>query len=779
MTAFHPLREWLAAAAAHGAARLAEAYAAFKESQGRLSFDDFVRQAARLLREPALAERIRNLNYSVLLDEAQDTNPAQFALLVGVTQPAGAAGLWVEGAGAPPAPGRFSMVGDPQQCIFDRADVRAYLDLHRRLIESGAAEALTFSVTMRCDEEIVASVNAVFPALLDARAGQAKFVPLQARPAAGRGGVWRLMVARPEVWDEKKVAEHSRVEAARLAAWLAAAGPVGVGAEDWSQVAILSPRKTADWLGALVAALKKEGLSVQLHSGDSASSDNPARVWLGALLGVLADPADAFETIGVLREIFGISDDEIFHWRQGNVGAAGRVAATVALLEKTSRAVAGKPLREAVALAVEAVQLRARLAALSVPPSDYEAMLDLATLADARGDTLGDFARELRRGPVETTEPIAQRGALQVMSSHKAKGLEWPVVILFGMFRKPGFDDSHFPRWLPPEEKGEAAICLYDKFHGAVAAIADGSWKTAIAAKRRAEFERLLYVSTTRPKQTLIAVDASALGAMEHSLGDILGVLPGGSAHAWWKELPILDCFIEGEEMSAAKSAPVEMAASTGWPQAEFSPVSLAAARARAENFSRRVRPSTLARHEKIIAAPERNEPDLFAPPDYPEEQTPPSAAVSYGNWWHALMENTPWSSGPKAWAAHWATQFDRAPDPARARAETARLLASPLAAKLASPGLEFLVEMPFLWPEPGGARAFDGCVDLAAWAAAAGRWLVVDWKTDRTNADAGAELLQRYGAQLEVYARTLAAVYAAPVTAFLYGTRTGVLAEL
>jgi ATP-dependent exoDNAse (exonuclease V) beta subunit len=212
---------------------------------------------------------------------------------------------------------------------------------------------------------------------------------------------------------------------------------------------------------------------------------------------------------------------------------------------------------------------------------------------------------------------------------------------------------------------------------------------------------------------------------------------------------------------------------------AELSTGFYAAAQISAENFTRRVRPSTLARHTALAdggpSVAERSEPDLFAPPDYPEEQPPPAAAVSYGNWWHGMMETTPWAKGPAAWAAHWERHYDAAPEPERARAEGARLLASPLALRLSAPGLEFVTELPFLWAEPGKERAYDGCVDLAAWDANARRWLVVDWKTDRVEMDAAVELRAKYGAQIAVYARALGAVYGAPVEAFLYSTRTGI----
>jgi ATP-dependent exoDNAse (exonuclease V) beta subunit len=54
-----------------------------------------------------------------------------------------------------------------------------------------------------------------------------------------------------------------------------------------------------------------------------------------------------------------------------------------------------------------------------------------------------------------------------------------------------------------------------------------------------------------------------------------------------------------------------------------------------------------------------------------------------------------------------------------------------------------------------------------------------VDWKTDQTKGDAAAELRERYGAQVVVYAHALHALTGAPAEALIYGTRTGAVISL
>ncbi len=770
--ALQPLREWLASAAGFAAAALGDKYAQFKIGRGQLAYGDLTVLVAQLLADPVVGPRIRAEEFSILLDEAQDTDPAQFDVLLGAAQPADAAGLWRAGQGAPPAPGRFSMVGDPQQSIYDRADVRVYGDVRARLRAAGAAEELQFTVTMRCDAAIVSNVNAQFPPLLDGANGQAEFFPLTARPGAGTGRVLRLPIFPDANLAEKpNLDERVRAEAAGLARWLSSAGLAGAGVDDWSQVAVLAPRKK--WLGALAAALRAENLPLQLHAENRAGSAEPARAWLGALLGVLADPEDVFELVGVMREIFGVSDDAIYHWRweRENPAAASAVA-TQALLGKLAQDVAAKPLAEAVARAVSAAQLRERLAAVGGKTAALEALLDQAALAGARGENLPAFARALRRGPAETTEPVARRGEVQLLSNHKAKGLEWPTVVQFGMFLELNEPRNEYPCWVP-SAPGQPPICLLDKHQ-----VAPGD---VVEDDKLAEVERLLYVAATRPKHTLIFVDASALAkegrADKSSLAEALGVGAGGRAQAWWQELPEPRGEIIIGNVAAATSPPAA-SPPAHWPQPEWGAEIFAPAAISAGKFIRRVRPSTLG-HQTVALSAERTEPDLAAPPDYPEEQPAAGAAVDYGNWWHNMMEHTPWAAGRAAWATAWEKNCAEAVDPPRAQAEIARFLASPLAARLASPGLEFIVETPFLWAEPGGARAFDGCVDLAAWDGKDSRWLVVDWKTDYVHGDYAAELRRRYAAQVGVYAQALAALTGAPAAAILYSTRAGIIVEL
>ena len=131
---------------------------------GAITYPDQVALAAELLRLPEVAKRIREKNYRVIVDEAQDTDPQQFFVLLEITRPVEATGESLQTKRDDPRAGHFCMVGDFQQSIYrDPADLNHYRELHRTLISTGAAEELRFSVTFRLDRAQLDFVNDTFP----------------------------------------------------------------------------------------------------------------------------------------------------------------------------------------------------------------------------------------------------------------------------------------------------------------------------------------------------------------------------------------------------------------------------------------------------------------------------------------------------------------------------------------------------------------------------------------------------------------------------------------
>ena len=72
---FAPLRKWICEAATCVAAEVQRDYLDFRLDRGLVTYRDQIALAEKLLQHPVAAQRIREENFRVILDEAQDTEP--------------------------------------------------------------------------------------------------------------------------------------------------------------------------------------------------------------------------------------------------------------------------------------------------------------------------------------------------------------------------------------------------------------------------------------------------------------------------------------------------------------------------------------------------------------------------------------------------------------------------------------------------------------------------------------------------------------------------------
>jgi ATP-dependent exoDNAse (exonuclease V) beta subunit len=219
--AFTPLRAWVAEAALCVAAEVQRDFRDFRVERGLVTYPDQIALADELLQHPIAARRLREENFRVILDEAQDTDPAQFSVLTEITRPPNATGRWLETGDAGPQPGHFCMVGDFQQSIYrDRADLNNYRAIHRALLREKSSDELEFSVTFRLDQKQLDFVNTTFRNLLNEENGQVKFVELQPRPNVLPGQVVRVSLGAGllPAGEKPKDYRKARIEADVLAA---------------------------------------------------------------------------------------------------------------------------------------------------------------------------------------------------------------------------------------------------------------------------------------------------------------------------------------------------------------------------------------------------------------------------------------------------------------------------------------------------------------------------------------------------------------------------------
>jgi ATP-dependent exoDNAse (exonuclease V) beta subunit len=762
--AFAPLHEWLRETALSFGRRIANSYEKFRLNEAVMTYDDQVRIARRLLDHPTVQRELAQERPSVLLDEAQDTDPRQFEVLLRV------AGL---SPGAVQANDQsFCIVGDFQQAIYaPRSDLSFYRRVHDELIVEPRGAISQLKVTFRCDAAIIDFVNRIFPSILHGKDEQSGFFELTSRDVAGPGQVARwLCPDEPEhaAGGKVKAEIRARHEARYIAQRISDLGFAGLGASSWSQVAVLCPRK--NWLFQIERELEALNVPVQFHSSSETQYDRTPGTWLTALIWVAAHPEDSFEIAGVLREIFGVSDHDLALFTQKNgehlrldrpsTETSGSVAEALQILRGAMRNAESLPLHQLAQRLVEMTGLRTRLKAIgSLDVDSSERDLDdlLAAIFHraAAGATLNELAEDLRRNLLQAS-PIEDevQDAVQLLTSHKSKGLEWETVIVPYVFRPIETRTSAYPRLVQGE--GGREMIFRDKADYATHA------KTWVDERERQQLQRLLYVTCTRAKKTLLLVDDQMLfdGQVQRggwSSAELLD-FQGGVNRITWEALPET---LTPTPDSIAKAEEIAPLLTLG----PLSKKDVTRATKNAQAIPRRRTPHALAVHR-----PKESEPE-----EQMEREEKQSSAenpgILYGTWWHELMQSVPWEQPQKIWQKHFEYALISSPQKDRSAREWELFCHSSLAKRLATSGLLIHREIPFLWLEENN-ECLEGVIDLAITAPGESVWQVIDWKTNRGASTE--EVVTIYRAQIEAYSRAMKQMLSAEIKGSLYLTSTG-----
>ncbi len=442
----------------------------------------------------ALDYRIRHL----LIDEFQDTSVSQFELVERLT------------AGWEPGDGRtLFVVGDPMQSIyrFRQAEVGLFLRAWQRGIGTVRLEPLSLVVNFRSQQEIVEWVNGAF----------ARVFPQYDDVAAGAVGY-----RRSEAWHRSASASAVTVhpffgrEDAREADVVAALAAEALTGAPGETVAILV--RARGHLAAIAARLRARGLRFRaveietlghrsivqdllaltralMHLGDRLSWLAVLRApWCGLTLADLEAVAGTpgqtvWQRIQALDGIRDCSDDG--RDRAGRLRAA--LAGCIALAGR-------QPLRRLVEGAWIALGGPACCAGRT-DLADAYVYLDLLEESAAGGDVgdTGDLAAR-----VESLFALADVEAgeqLQLMTIHKAKGLQFGTVIVPGLGRATRSTEQPLLVWSerPDPRSDEVDLLLAPiRASGADADPVFGYLMELEQEKNLREEARLLYVAATR-----------------------------------------------------------------------------------------------------------------------------------------------------------------------------------------------------------------------------------------------------------------------------------------
>ena len=511
-------------------------YEDLKRRAGALDFLDLLLEARNLVRNNAAVRQGFQRRFThIFVDEFQDTDPLQAELLLLLASADPAATDWRTVA---PAPGRLFIVGDPKQSIyrFRRADVGIYREVCERLEKSGA-RIVKLTTSFRSAPEIQACVNAAFAPVMtgDTFTLQASYVPLspfrQGHPR--QPAVVALPVPKPYgMRNISAVAIESSLPDAvgAYVDWLVNDSrwkvtertgdkPVPLQAQ---HICILFRRFISfgdDVTMPYAHALEARGVKHVLVGGKTFHEREEVES-LRAALAAIEWPDDELSVFATLRgPLFAIGDEELLDWRQ----RYGRFLPTFVPQDARENA-AVRPIVDALGILKSLHRERNRLPAadtihkllhvtrahvgLVLRPAGEQALANVLHVAElARqyeangGISFRGFVDELRIA-AETAQaaeaPILEEGSdgVRMMTVHKAKGLEFPVVILADVTCRLSRTDAG--RWID----GANNMC----------ALKIGGWApidlllhdAEESARDKAESERLTYVAATRARDLLV-----------------------------------------------------------------------------------------------------------------------------------------------------------------------------------------------------------------------------------------------------------------------------------
>ncbi|MGE5049525.1 MAG: UvrD-helicase domain-containing protein, partial [Deltaproteobacteria bacterium] len=513
---------------------LCAAYEGLKQSAGCLDFLDLLLRARDLLVGDAqvrgeLWQRFTH----VLVDEFQDTDPlqAEILLLIASDDPAQASWRSVR-----PAPGKLFVVGDPKQSIyrFRRADIALYEDV-KQLLLAGGAQLVHLTTSFRSAPDIQRAVNAGFAPRMQG-GSQAAYVALDPFRSALPQQPAVVALPAPRIYGDRDKVVNFRIEesypdaAAAFVDWLLRKSGWKVSERDKEEpvpvearhVCLLFKRYTSwgkDLTRPYVRGLEARRIPHVLVGGRSYHAREEVLA-LRAAATAIEWPDDELAVFAALKgPLFALGDDALllFRERHGHLrpgrrleASAGEpvreVADALELLGELHRKRNWRPIAETFSRLLDATRAHAGFA---IWPAGEQALgnvlrvLELARRFEAGGASsfrafVDRLSADAERGEAAEA-PVIEEGTLgvRIMSVHKAKGLEFPVVILCDPCAPPA---PKTPSRLVDPERRVWAMQLAGCAPAELLADAE-----ALLQRDREEVVRVAYVAATRARDVLVA----------------------------------------------------------------------------------------------------------------------------------------------------------------------------------------------------------------------------------------------------------------------------------
>lgn len=450
----------------------------------------------------------------IMVDEYQDSNGVQDAIFSALT-------LQKQNC---------FLVGDVKQSIyrFRLADPQIFLDKYRayapaREVEPGAGRKIMLSHNFRSGIEVISGINDVFRTCMSPRVGGLVYGEAEAlregKPHVPLNDTATELYVL-EIADGASYAKEAAFAAERIRQMLAQ----GTRVRDGDTLRPVTPEDIVILLrspntmgGAFRDALEAVGLRCAMDGG-TGLLDTQEVSTLRALLQTVSNPRQDIPLLSALASpVFGFTADDLADfrgaWKGGSLYDALRrstdekVMNFLTVLEELRSQARLEPLTKLLQSCFQRTRLDSIFGAMpggQARRENLQSFYQIAVEYEQGGlRTLGQFLEYLESLKDKRAASGSNAGCVTLMSIHKSKGLEFPVVFLCGL--------SHS---FNGEDQKKTVLC--DKDLGLGLAVADNVnrvrystiSKAAIAASVKgeniSEELRVLYVAMTRAKDRLV-----------------------------------------------------------------------------------------------------------------------------------------------------------------------------------------------------------------------------------------------------------------------------------
>ncbi len=486
-----------------------EFYREEMRKSGVIDFGEILYKTERLLAtNQTVREYFKNKFSYIFVDEFQDTDPLQARIFFYLAEKKGNFGQSL--ADIELEENKIYVVGDPKQSIykFRRADIEIY-NAAMDKISAGKKEYL--STNYRSCVKVIDWVNLFFENRIKRPSDgnyQADYIPLKHY----KDDIGKVIFVEPDFEKEKiekQVIDDARdMEAKLTASWIKQF--IEKGEYTYKDILVIyrgkkNMQRTAQFLEEL--NIPYELVGAKSYFGRNEVLD------MANLLKALANPIDQVRIVAALKgPFFSVSDKDLFEWKldknyfdyrgdyedsKHNVGKA--LSQLKAWHEESRISYAGRILKQAISekglLASFMGTYRGKQKALNIIKAiellDSFGAVPFCTAADEFADRVEENVEMADFNPI-----AGKPDAVQLMTIHKAKGLENKVVYIADCTTKNSFGNSEFI-----DNENNRIIF---KIKGIHLTPEYREWQDRDSRREDAESERVRYVAATRAKEVLV-----------------------------------------------------------------------------------------------------------------------------------------------------------------------------------------------------------------------------------------------------------------------------------